>query len=164
MDKALRILDEWKEKILFGIVLLATIGIAMKARPLGGGLVDVDAEVRAASITAAGADQQTAERALRQLEKPGEITPTRPDPRDINKPFYDDAHVYAPTRASAWSLTQSTYEGLPPIQLSTPGFSGLDDFDVPAGMRPSLAALRAWIPRDNRRVDLRTEESAAPGE
>ncbi|MCC7507915.1 MAG: hypothetical protein IT464_00900 [Planctomycetes bacterium] len=158
MDKALRILEEWKEKILFGIVLIATILIALKARPLGGGISDIDAEVRAGTMSTAQADPTVAEKALRLLEKPTEITPTQPDAKDINRPFFDDRDIYSPPKASAWSLTQETYEGLPPLELQAPGFSAMHDFDVAAGARPSLSRVAAYVPRDNRRVELRATD------
>jgi hypothetical protein len=155
-------LSEWKEKILLGIVLIATLMISMKASPLSsGGIVNIDAETRQAAIQAAGATPEQAERALNQLERPTEITPTPPDQAQINRPYFDERDVYRSGRQSAWSLTQATYTSLPPIELEVPGMTSLPDFDTPAGPRPELSRLTGFIPRDGRRVVLREEQ--APG-
>jgi hypothetical protein len=159
LDDVLNRLGEWKERILFGVVLLITVLISLNAEPLGGGVADIDSEVRAASATAAGASSEITERAIRLLERPAEITPTAPSQDDINRPFYDERDVFVRGgRASAWSLTVQEYRSLPPITLDAPGFAQLHDFDAPAGLRPTLSRLDGYIPRDTRRVELKAEE------
>ncbi len=164
LEDILARLQEWKEKILFGVVLLATVLISLSAKPLGGGVVDIDAEEMSAAIQASGAEQAIADRALRQLESPPEVTPTQPEAAEINRPFFDARDVYVQGRASAWSLTVTSYQGLPPIKLETPGFSTMHDFDVPAGPRPAAEKLGGFIPRDNRRVELTVQETSEFGD
>jgi hypothetical protein len=159
MDKILNLLAEWKEKILFGVVVIATLLIVLKARPFGGGIVDIDSQTRQAAITASGVDQAQAEKVLTKLEKPGEWTPVQLDSLRIDRPFYDDAQSFKPTRASGWSLSQETYETLPPLKLSTPGYAGMNDYDMPAGPRPSLNIAGGYVPRDNRPVALSKVET-----
>jgi hypothetical protein len=158
VDDILRKLGEWKEKILFAIVLIATVLISLNAEPLGGQVADIDAEVRAASIAAAGANQADAERAIRLLEKPVEITPTQPETSDINRPFYDERDTFVQGKPSAWSLTAEQYRSLPPIRLEAPGFAPMRDFDTPAGWRPALSKMDGFIPRDTRRIELKVSE------
>lgn len=166
MDEFKRRLAEWKEKILFGVILIVTLLIAFKAQPrplppdVGGGVADIDTEVRAAARAAAGIDDRTAEQVLRLLENPTEITPTTADPDEISRPFYDELDVYRPPGSSAWSLTVEQYEGLPPIRLEAPGFTRITDFDVPAGPRPALDRVDGFVPRDRRPVSLSQEEGS----
>jgi hypothetical protein len=159
MDQILNRLSEWKEKILFGVVVIATLLIVMKARPLGGGIVDIDSEQRQAAITAAKIDQAQAEKVLVKLEKPGEWTPVQLDSLRIDRPFYDDAQKYRTTRPTGWSLSQETFETLPPLKLSTPGFTPLNDYDMPAGPHPDLSVAGGLVPRDKRPVTLSKVET-----
>jgi hypothetical protein len=159
MDQILTRLAAWKEKILFGVVLLATLLIVMKARPFGAGIVDIDSEQRQAAINASGVDQAVAEKVLTRLDKPGEWTPVQVDALRIDRPFYDDAQSYKPTRPTAWSLSQESYETLPPLKLSAPGFSPLPDYDMPAGPRPELSKAGGFVPRDRRPVVLTKVET-----
>ena len=111
------------------------------------------------SAAAAGASSDVAERAIRLLERPTEITPTAPSQADINRPFYDERNVFVQgSKGSAWSLTVEEYRSLPPISLDAPGFTQLQDFDAPAGLRPALSRIDGFIPRDTRRVELKAEE------
>ncbi|MCZ7607346.1 MAG: hypothetical protein M5U25_15005 [Planctomycetota bacterium] len=159
MDQVLNRLSEWKEKILFGVVVLATLAIVMKARPIGGGIVDIDAEQRQAAISAAGIDQAQAEKVLTKLEKPGEWTPVQLDNLRVERPFYEEDDRFKAAKPTGWSLSQESYESLPPVQLSVPGFNSLPDYDMPAGPRPSLARAQAHVPRDERPVTLTRESS-----
>ena len=154
MDQILNRLAEWKEKILFGVVVLATLLIVLKAEPFGGGIVDIDSDQRQAAIRASGVDQAQAEKVLKRLESPGEWTPVQVDSLRIDRPFFDDAQKYKPTKPSGWSLSQESFETLPPLKLSTPGFSALNDYDMPAGPRPELSMAGGYVPRDKRPVTL----------
>lgn len=166
MDEIKRRLGEWKEKILFGVILIATLMIALKARPwplppdVGGGVAEIQTEVRQSARAAAGIDERTAEQVQRLLVNPTEIAPTVADPDDINRPFYDELDVYRPPGSSAWSLSVEAYESLPPIRLETPGFTRIEDFDVAAGPRPALSRVEGIIPRDRRPVTLHQEEGS----
>jgi hypothetical protein len=157
MENIKRLLSEWKERILFAVVLLATLMIALKARPAGS-VSEVDHEQRMAAVSAAGIDSAAATRALNLLESPPEITPTVPDAAQINRPFFDELARFQPPASSAWSLTVEQYQSLPPISLQAPGFPALMDFDTPAGPRPELARVNGLIPRDARDVVLRQQE------
>lgn len=151
-------LAEWKEKILFGIVVLTTLMVVTKAEPMGGGVSDIDAEVRVAAIKAAGIDQETASMVLTKLENPGEFTPSRPDDEVINSVFFGERAEYRRSGPSAYMLSGEEYQGLPPLQLTVPGFPSLPDYDIPAGPRPLLSRVDRALPRDNRPVDLTGEE------
>jgi hypothetical protein len=156
MDRILKLLAEWKEKILFGVVLLATLPIVITAAPaaLGGGIVDIDSDQRQAAIVAARIDQAQAEKVLTRLEKPGEWTPVQLDSLRIDRPFYDDAQLFKATKPTGWSLSQETYETLPPLKLSTPGYTAFHDYDMPAGPHPALRMAGGHVPRDRRPVVL----------
>lgn len=158
MENIMNRLAEWKEKILFGIVLLVTLTIVLKAEPFGGGVADIDAEARTSAITAAGIDQATAQKVLSRLENPGEYTPGKPEEAVINRPFFSERDAFEPSGPSAWMLTQESYESLPPLQLTVPGFSELPDYDIAAGPRPELALTRGLVPRDNRPVNLTSSD------
>ncbi len=158
MEDILNKLAEWKEKILFGVVVLATLLVVTKAEPLGGGVADIDAEVRSSAITAAGVDQNTANKVLTRLENPGEFTPSRPDEQDINSVFFGERAEYRRARPPAYMLTGEEFENLPPLQLTVPHFSALPDYDIPAGPRPALSKLDRAISRDTRPVDLTGDE------
>jgi hypothetical protein len=154
-------LKEWKEKILFGIILLATLMVSVKAKPFSGSVRDINTETRQAAIQAAGADTEQARRVLQLLESPAEINPEPPDQAQVLRPFFDERDEYRTVRPSAWSLTQTTYTRLPPIELEMPGMTGLPDFDAPAGPRPLTSHLSGFIPRDPRPVSLGEEEGPA---
>jgi hypothetical protein len=72
----------------------------------------------------------------------------------IDRPFYDANQGYKPAKATGWSLSQETYETLPPLKLSTPGIAPLNDYDMPAGPRPELSRAGGLVPRDGRPVTL----------
>ena len=162
MDQILHRLDEWKEKILFVLVLLVTLAIVLKARPFGGGIVDIDSEQRQVQIQSAGIDQAQAEKVLTKLERPPEWTPTQLDGLRVERPFFDEDDGFMPpaNKGSSWSLSQATYENLPPLRLSVPGYSALPDYDMPAGPHPSLAAANGSVPRDTRPVELTQPETS----
>lgn len=160
MDQVINRLSEWKEKILFGVVVLATLLIVLKARPIGGSIVDIDAEQRKAAISAAGIDQAQAEKVITKLEKPPEWTPVQLDSLRVERPFYEAEDDFKANKPTGWSLSQETYESLPPVQLSLPGFSSLPDYDMPAGLRPGLSQAQAYVPRDERPVSLTRETSS----
>jgi hypothetical protein len=154
-------LGEWKEKILLGIVLIATLFIAgthVASKPFPGRATGIDSEVRAAAISASGATTEQAERVLRLLENPSDITPTPVNTARVNLPFYDERDVYVRERPSGWTLTQASYLSLPPIELELPGMTALADFDTPAGPRPDLSRLTGFVPRDGRRVVLSEDD------
>ena len=154
MNPILTKLAEWKEKILFGIVVIACGFVAMNARPLGGGIADIDAAEREAAIKRSGIEAQMATYTLTRLEKPPEVPPTEVDMKLVNRPFFDEADRYTQPKASAWQLAQQEYKTLPPLEMSSPGFTTMPDFDLPAGPTPALRALRGYVPRDNRNVSL----------
>lgn len=154
MEQILAKLSEWKEKILFVIVLIACVFVAMHARPLGGGIADIDAAEMDAAIKQSGIDAQQATYTLTRLQRPPEVPPSELDLAAINRPFFDERDVYTPAKASAWQLAQQEYKTLPPLELSSPGFQGMPDFDVPAGPLPGVSALRGYIPRDTRPVSI----------
>lgn len=162
MDQLIQRLNEWKEKILFVLVLLVTLAIVLKARPLGGGIVDIDSEQRQAQIEAAGIDQAQAEKVLTKLEKPPSWDPVQLDSLRIERPFYEEGDDFTPSanKGSSWSLSQATYENLPPLQLSVPGYGALPDYDMPAGPRPSLKIANGSVPRDDRPVGLTEPETS----
>ena len=89
-DVIIRKLSEWKEKILFGCVLLAALYVARNATVLGGGIDVIDREARTSAMSGAGVDETTGMRALDRLQKPPDISPTPPDPAEINSLFYDE--------------------------------------------------------------------------
>ncbi|MEZ5993320.1 MAG: hypothetical protein R3E76_13360 [Planctomycetota bacterium] len=162
-DLILQKLAEWKEKILFAIVVLATLPILFTGLGVafGESISDIDAEQRQNAIQASGVEQAVAVKVLEKLEKPGDFNPVQLDSLVVDKPFYDDGQRFTPTgNGSGWSLSQETYDSLPPLQLTVPGYSGLPDFDLPAGPHPDLSTAGAYIPRDPRRVSLTTEESS----
>ncbi len=154
MDEILKKLADWKEKILFGIVVIACGFVAMNARPLGGGISDIDATEREAAIKRSGIEAQMATYTLTRLEKPPEVPPTEIDMAQVNRPFFDEADRYSPPKGSAWQLAQQEYKTLPPLEMSSPGFTTMPDFDLPAGPTPALRALRGYVPRDTRTVSL----------
>jgi hypothetical protein len=162
MDQALNMLAEWKEKILFGIVVLVTLAILFKAEPFGGGIADIDQEQRNAAIKAAGFDQMKAADVMTKLENPPDWSPPRLEDIQVERPFYDSFDSFRPAsgKGSAWSLSQDTYEQLPPLQLTMPGYSGMPDYDVPAGPHPVLARAGGMVPRDTREVNLAVDESS----
>ncbi|MBZ0135450.1 MAG: hypothetical protein K8I27_03625 [Planctomycetes bacterium] len=162
MDQALNMLNEWKEKILFGVVVLATLAIVMKADPMGGGIADIDQEENNAAILAANLDQMKANDVRKKLDDPPEWTPPKLEDIQIERPFYDafDKFKAPPGKGSGWSLSQDTYEQLPPLQLTMPGYSPLPDYDLPAGPAPTLSKAGGYVPRDTRDVSLTVEETS----
>lgn len=161
LDQILEKLAAWKEKILFGVVVLATLAIVMKARPFGGGVSDIDAEVRQTSIQASGIEQPLAVKVLERLEKPGDFSPVQLEKLRVDRPFFDDGHKFQPAsdKGSSWSISQEAYETLDPLKLDMPGYSALPDFDLPAGPHPDLTNAGGYIPRDPRQVNLTNEET-----
>jgi len=161
MDRVVMILSEWKERILFGIVVLVCLPLLFSgvSTILGQSVVDIDAEQRQAAVTASQIEQPLAEKAIERLEHPPEASPLQIDTLKIDRPYFDDAQKYTPGRASGWSLSQETYENLPPLRLTTPGFAPMLDYDMPAGPRPALSAAEGYVPRDNRPVSLTKVET-----
>lgn len=153
-DVILRKLSEWKEKILFCCVLLAALYVARNATVLGGGIDVIDREARAAAMGGAGVDDTTGMRALDRLQKPPDISPTPPDPAEINSLFYDERDGFVAAKSSGWMLGQENFERLPPLPISVPGYPVLNDFDLPAGPLPDLSRARGIVPRDGRKVSL----------
>lgn len=152
-------LSAWKEKILFGVIVLATLAVAMKGRPLSSEVVvDTDSQQREAAIKKANIERDKANQAVDTLREPPDWSPVQVDGVRVDRPFFDDEDIYTPTRASAWRLSQATYESLPPLTLSPPGFIALPDYDLPAGPHPEFADAGGYIPRDARPVTL-----TAPG-
>ncbi|MCA8912037.1 MAG: hypothetical protein KDB82_10050 [Planctomycetes bacterium] len=164
MDQWLNRLKEWKEKILFAIVLLVTIPILLTGlkTTFGESISDIDAAQRQASIQASGVEQAQAIKVLEKLEKPSDFNPVQLDNLRVDKPFYDDGQKFKVPegKGSGWSLSQETYDRLPPLQLSVPGYSNLPDYDLPAGPHPDLSHAGGYIPRDPRGVSLTTETSS----
>ncbi|MBK9974530.1 MAG: hypothetical protein IPP14_07130 [Planctomycetes bacterium] len=160
-DAILRRLSEWKEKILFGGVLLASLFVARNASPFGSGVDTIDREARQSALSAAGVDEGVGMRALERLQKPPDVSPTPPEPKDITRLFYDERDTFAspPGKGSGWVRGQENFERLPPVQLSVPGFPALTDFDLPAGPMPGLSRARGMVPRDPRKVALSDTET-----
>lgn len=153
-EAIIRKLSEWKEKILFGCVLLAALYVARNATVLGSRIDDIDKEARQAAIGAAGVDDATGMRALERLQKPPDISPTPADPKEIVSLFYDERDGFKPPKGSGWMLGQENFERLPPLAISVPGYPGLTDFDLPAGPMRDLSRTRGNVPRDGRTVAL----------
>lgn len=154
MEKVLLILSANKEKILFGCVLLATLLVALKASPLGAGIPAIEAEVRATTLQASGVNEALANKAAERLSKPGDMSPTPPDPKQISALFFDERDLFKPTKSNGWMLGQESFERLPPIQLALPAFPLLTDFDLPSGPGPAISRARGVVPRDTRAVAL----------
>jgi hypothetical protein len=153
-ETILRKLSDWKEKILFGCVLLAALYVARNANVLGGGIEEIDREARQAALAASGVEEATGMRALDRLKKPPDISPTPADPAEINRLFYDERHGFRSGKGSGWMLGQENFERLPPLPISVPPYPTLTDFDVPAGPLPDLSRARGITPRDVRPVTL----------
>ncbi|MBX3475709.1 MAG: hypothetical protein KF754_15165 [Planctomycetes bacterium] len=153
-DTILRKLSEWKERILFCAVLLCVLYVARNATLTGAGIDTIDRETRQAAIGASGVDEQTGMRALERLQKPPDISPTPPDPAQVNRLFYDERDVYRLPRPSGWMLGQENFERLPPLPISVPDYPLLTDFDMPTGTMPDLSRARGIVPRDLRKVTL----------
>lgn len=154
MNPILTKLADWKEKILFGIVVIACGFVAMNARPFGGGIADIDEAESDAAIKRSGIDPKVASSTLTWLATPPEVPATEVDAKLMDLPFFDAANTYEAPTASAWQLAQQEYKTLPPLEMSSPGFTTMPDFDLPAGPTPALRALRGYVPRDTRTVSL----------
>jgi len=161
MDQVLNMLAEWKEKILFGIVVLATLGIVMKTQ-FTGGIADIDQEQEQAAREASGLEAMKAQDVKTKLNDPPDWTPPRVEDIEVERPFYDsfDKFVSPSGKGSAWSLSQESFEQLPPLQLNMPGYSSLPDYDLAAGPTPALSKAGGFVPRDTREVSLTIEETS----
>lgn len=161
MDQVVNMLADWKEKILFGIVVIATLVVVGKVQ-LSAGIADIDQQEESAARDAAGLDAMKAQDVKTRLNDPPEWTPPKVEDIEVDRPFYDsfDRFKAPPNKGSAWSLAQETYEQLPPLQLTMPGYSSLPDFELPAGPAPALSRAGGFVPRDTRDVSLTVEESS----
>lgn len=154
MNEILNKLADWKEKILFGIVVIACGFVAMNARPLGGGIADIDEAEIDAAIKRSGIDPKQATNTLELLKHPPEAKSIEVDAKLLDQPFFSKDNSYSAPKGSAWQLAQQEYKTLPPLEMSSPGFTTMPDFDLPAGPTPALRALRGYVPRDTRTVSL----------
>lgn len=161
MDQALNMLAEWKEKILFCIVVLATLGVVMKIE-FSGGIADIDQQEETAAREASGLDPMKAQDVKTKLNDPPDWTPPKVEDIEIDRPFFEayDKYSTPPNKGSAWSLSQESFEQLPPLQLTMPGYSSLPDYDLPAGPTPALSKAGGFVPRDTRDVSLTTEDTS----
>lgn len=163
LDTVLRKLSDWKEKILFGAVLLLTLNVARGSSPLGGGVDRIEAEARQAALTRAEVEETTGMKALDTLVNPPDVSPTLVKEDEIIGLFFDERNVFPASaekrKPSGWMLGQDNFERLPPLPLIVPGMPALADFDLPAGPVPELPRARGMVPRDNRGVVLTVPEN-----
>lgn len=160
LETVTRKLSEWKEKILFGAVLLLTASVATNASPLGGGIERIDAEARQAALVKTEVDEGRAMSARDALVKPPDVSPTPVKAEDVTALFFHERSAFSPSKSSGWMLGQESFEKLPPLPLVVPGISPLTDFDLPAGPMPALDRARGMVPRDGRAVVLTTPETS----
>lgn len=147
-------LAEWKERILFAIVALVVMFVALQASWLGDGLDAISEEQRIKAQTAADITPETGARVLEKLRSGGTAPVTEMDEGQIELQFFDVTDEFTPTKRSSWLLGGKSYERLPSIELDFPSYAGMNDFDLPAGMRPSLLQADGALPRDSRPVRL----------
>lgn len=159
LETITRRLSEWKEKILFCAVLLIAVYVARNGSPLGAGIDTIDAETRNTALQAAKLDETAGIKALEQLQKPPDLSPTPADPAEISRLFFDERDVFKPNKSSGWMLGKDSFLRLPPLPLVVPGFPALCDFDLPAGPSPDLVLARGMVPRDNRKVTLTVKDT-----
>ncbi|MHC4840899.1 MAG: hypothetical protein ACYTDT_08095 [Planctomycetota bacterium] len=159
MDNVLKLLGDWKERILFVIVVLLALLIVTKAQWLGHGIDDVYSEEYTGSINSTGIEGSVGGDAIKLLENPPDVAPEPPDPADVDKIHFNERSKYILKGSSGWMLSQDDYAELPPLSLLLPTHTEFADFDAPAGLSPAYSRLRGIVPRDTRPVSL--SESAA---
>lgn len=156
-------LQEHKEKLLFGFVLLVTALIALQAPVGGASLERIDAETRAKATSAAGLSAEEGERLIKRSRE-NEVQRVLEVPEaKISVLFFDDRSGYKSSRPSAWQLGSESFERLPPLLLGFPAFPGLNDFDMPAGAAPAPDRVVGYVPRDARKVVLTPAETSEFG-
>ncbi|MDC1142202.1 hypothetical protein OAU50_03855 [Planctomycetota bacterium] len=160
MDNILKLLGDWKERILFVIVVLLALMIVTKAQWVGHGIDDVYSEEYTGSISATGIEPSIGDSAMKQLESPPDVAPEPPNPNEVDKIHFNARSKIVLTGSSGWMLTQDDFESLPPLSLSLPNFTEFADFDSPAGPSPEFSHLRGIVKRDGRAVSL-SETSAS---
>lgn len=158
MDNAIKILGEWKERILFVIVVLLALMIVTKAQWLGDGIEDVYSEEYTGSIKAVGIDPGVADDAIKMLESPPDIAPDPPNPSEVDRIHFNERKRY-PADTGGWMLAQKQYEAADELDLDLPGYSLFADFDAPAGESPRFTRIRGVVPRDARPVKLSAEST-----
>jgi hypothetical protein len=167
LDTVVRKLSDWKEKILFVVVVLLTANVATNASPLGGGIDRIEAEARQDALSKAKIEEGMAQKVREKLIAPGDVSPTRVDSEEFQKEvlslFYDERDVFpraGKRKPSGWMLGQDNFEKLPPLPLVVPGTAPLADFDLPAGPVPELSRARGMVPRDPRTVILAAPDTS----
>lgn len=154
MDNIIRLLGEWKERILFGIVLLLALLITTNAVWTGAGITDVYNEEYTSAIKSTGIEGELGGKAIEALKNPPDVSPKPPNPLAVDKIHYNERNAYVSTSSSGWMLIQEDFESLPPLSLPLPTYTGFADFDAPAGLSPQYSKLMGIVPRDTRSVSL----------
>ncbi len=147
-------LQEHKEKLLFGFVVLLIVLIVMQAPAAGARLDAIDAEARAKATTAASLNSTDADRLIKQISETEQQRIAEIPDEKVSSLFFNDRSGFKPRKSSAWQLGAESFEKLPPLSLSFPGFPQLHDFDIPAGGSPAPERIIGYIPRDKRKVTL----------
>ncbi|MBP9891019.1 MAG: hypothetical protein KBG84_03880 [Planctomycetes bacterium] len=164
MNDILKKLEENKEKLLFGFIVLMAVMIALKTPWSGAGTQEINIKARDAAITAFG-DRIRAEQILKDVKSPEPPKSLPLDETGIARRFYDDRARFVPPKSSAFVRGSESLERLPAISLSFPGFPALPDFRLIAGPSPDAARASNYVPRDERPVELtRKETSEFPGD
>lgn len=159
MNDILKKLEENKEKLLFGFVVLMAVMIALKTPWGGAGTQDINNKARDAAITAFG-DRGRAEQILKEVKSPEPPKSLPLDESGIARRFYDDRARFVAPKASAYVRGSESLERLPALSLSFPGFTTLPDYRLIAGPSPVAAQTSDYVPRDERPVELTRKETS----